>query len=329
MTPTDQPDFEAGKHDPAWARPARVAVSAFQRIAGAIAVLWLSATATFVVLESAGGDPVANMLGGGDGVSDEATRKAMAAQLGLDQPVAVRYVNYLRDLIGGDLGQSYQLRRPVADVIGEQIGATIELAIVAAILAVVFALIGGVLLAARHRVVDIAVQSVELVLVSTPTFWLGILLLTVFSFNLGWFPVSGATGVEALVLPALALALPLAAVLSQVLRESVERTLEQPFVVTVRARGVTETRLKFVHVAKHAAGPALNVAGWFVGGLLGGAVLTEAVFGRPGLGQIALRGVVDRDMPIVMSVVLISALVYVVVNTLLDGLHRIIDPRIT
>ncbi|MGW4364123.1 ABC transporter permease [Nocardia takedensis] len=329
MTTSAAPPPVAGEHTRPRGRSTRFAVAAAQRVIGAIAVLWLSATATFVVLELAGGDPVANTLGGGDGVSDEAARAAVAAQLGLDQPVALRYAHYLRDLLGGDLGQSYQLRRPVAEVIAGQVGSTIELALAAALLAIAFALIGGIALTARHRLVGLAVQAVELVLVSTPTFWLGILLLTVFSFELGWFPVSGARGPEAVVLPALALALPLAAVLSQVLRESVERALEQPFAVSVRARGVTENRLRFVHLAKHAAGPGLNVAGWFVGGLLGGAVLTEAVFGRPGLGQLALQGVINRDMPIVMSVVLISTLVYVVVNTLLDGLHRLLDPRIS
>ncbi|MFC8530434.1 ABC transporter permease [Nocardia sp. NPDC057227] len=299
------------------------------RVVGAVAVLWLSATTTFVVLELAGGDPVANMLGGGDGVSDAATRAAVAADLGLDRPVALRYLTYLGDLLRGDLGTSYQLRRPVSEVIAGQIGATVELALAAAVLAIALAVLAGVLVTARQRLLHAAVQAVELVLVSTPVFWLGILLLTLFSFTLGWFPVSGANGPQSLVLPAFALALPLAAVLSQVLREGVERTLEQPFVTSVRARGVTEPRLALVHVLRHAAGPALNVAGWFVGGLLGGAVLTEAVFGRPGLGQIALQGVLNRDMPIVMSVVLISALIYVVVGGLLDALHRLIDPRIT
>lgn len=302
--------------------------TAVRRVLGAAVVLWLAATLTFVVLKVAGGDPVANMLGGGEAVSTDEIRAAMTRQLGLDEPVYLQYVHYLQGLVTGDLGTSYQLRRPVATVIGGQIWSTIELAFVAAVLAVILAVLSGVLVTSKNRRLGPVVQSVELLLVSTPTFWLGIVLLTVFSFQLGWFPVSGDQGVASLVLPAVALALPLAAVLAQVLREGIDRALEQPFVMSVRARGVTETRVKFVHVVKHAAGPALNVAGWFVGGLLGGAVLTEAVFGRPGLGQIALQGVINRDMPIVMAVVLISALVYVVVNSALDVAQTRLDPRI-
>ncbi|MFF2087505.1 ABC transporter permease [Nocardia sp. NPDC058176] len=298
------------------------------RLVGAVAVLWASATATFLVLEFAGGDPVENMLGGGVGISTQEIRDAVRRDLGLDQPFGTRYLNYLHGLLTGDLGQSYQLRRPVTAVISGQIGATVELALTAALLAIVVATLTGVLITSRRRIANAVVQSVELLLISTPTFWLGIVLLTVFSFTLGWFPVAGAEGPQALVLPAIALALPLAAVLSQVIREGVERAIEQPFVTSVRARGVSEPRLEFVHVLRHAAGPALNVAGWFVGALLGGAVLTETVFGRPGLGQIALQGVVNRDMPIVMSVVLISALAYVVISTLLDVAQRLLDPRI-
>lgn len=298
------------------------------RLFGAVAVLWASATATFLVLEFAGGDPVANMLGGGAGVSTQEIRDAVRRDLGLDQPFGTRYLNYLHGLLTGDLGTSYQLRRPVAEVISGQIGPTVELALTAGLLAIVLATLAGVLVTSRRRFAHAVAQSVELLLISTPTFWLGIVALTIFSFTLGWFPVAGADGPQSLVLPAIALALPPAAVLSQVIREGVERALEQPFVTSVRARGVSETRLEFVHVLRHAAGPALNVAGWFVGGLLGGAVLTEAVFGRPGLGQIALQGVVNRDMPVVMSIVLIAALAYVVISGLLDLAQRLLDPRI-
>ncbi|SNS67719.1 ABC transporter permease [Rhodococcoides kyotonense] len=307
----------------------KVLTAIARRLLGAAVVLWLAATLTFVVLKIAGGDPVANMLGGGEAVSTEEIRAAMTRQLGLDEPVYLQYLHYLGGLLTGDLGQSYQLRRPVSTVIGGQIFSTVELALAAALLGVLLAVVSGVLVTSRNRRVSPIVQSIELLLVSTPTFWLGIVLLTVFSFQLGWFPVSGAQGISSLVLPAVAVALPLAAVLAQVLREGIDRALEQPFVLSVRARGVTETRVKFGHVVKHAAGPALNVAGWFVGGLLGGAVLTEAVFGRPGLGQIALQGVINRDMPVVMAVVLISALVYVVVNAVLDIVHERVDPRIS
>jgi peptide/nickel transport system permease protein len=168
---------------------------------------------------------------------------------------------------------------------------------------------------------------VELVFASTPVFWLGILLLMAFSFTLPWFPVSGDAGPAALVLPAVTLALPTAGLLAQVLREAMEKTLEQPFVVTVRARGLGEWRVRTRHVLRHAALPVMTLGGWIIGGLLGGAVITEKVFGRPGLGTVTLNAVLSHDVPIVLAVVLLAAFVHVAASTLLDLLHVWIDPR--
>jgi len=161
-----------------------------------------------------------------------------------------------------------------------------------------------------------------------PVFWLGILLLMAFSFRLPWFPVSGDEGWRALVLPTLTLALPTAGILAQVLREAMEKALEQPFVTTVRARGLGELALRLRHVLRHALLPAVTLGGWLVGSLLGGAVITEKVFGRPGLGTVTLNAVLSQDVPVVLAVVLLAAFVYVLVSTALDLLYLAIDPRL-
>ncbi|WP_159501817.1 ABC transporter permease [Microbacterium sp. 18062] len=307
-------------------RHAALAVAALRRLGSLLLVLLLTATITFAVLEFAGGDTVSAVLGQ-NAVVDEATRQAVIAQYGLDQPVWIRYVDYLGGLIVGDFGQSYAQRKPVAEVLATGVWPTLQLALSAAALAIVIALIVGLSTGRGRPVPRVVAQAIELVLVSTPTFWLGIILLTVFGFGLRWFPVWGDSGWQSLVLPTIALGLPIAAVLSQVIREGADKAESQPFVISARARGITERRLRYVHILTHASGPALNVAGLVIGGLLGGAVLTESVFGRPGLGSIALQAILSRDLPVVLAVVLVSAAVYVLASTLTDVVQSSLDPR--
>jgi peptide/nickel transport system permease protein len=213
-------------------------------------------------------------------------------------------------------------------VLATQVGPTLQLTAAAAGIGIALAGVIALVTAGRGRLARGAASLAELVAVSVPPFLIGILLLSLFSFTLGWFPVSGAQGPRALVLPALALALPIAGVLGQVLRGGLERALEQPFAVTARARGLTERALVARHALRHALIPAVTLAGWFTGALLGGTVITEVLFGRPGLGRVAMDAVQGRDMPVVMAVVLLSALVYVTISTLLDLAYRAIDPRI-
>ncbi|WP_254909981.1 ABC transporter permease [Micromonospora sp. NBS 11-29] len=173
-----------------------------------------------------------------------------------------------------------------------------------------------------------ASSGTELLLVSTPTFLIGIVLLTVFSFRLGLFPVAGDQGLAALVLPAVTLALPIAGLLAQVLRDALDRALDEPFVLTARSRGLRERAVLLRHALRHALLPAVTLAGWLFGILLGGAVIVEQVFGRPGLGQVTLAAVTGRDMPVVLAVVTLSAAVYVLVNTAADLAYLFIDPRL-
>ena len=309
------------------ARPAQVLRAAARTLAGAVAVLFGAATVAFVALQLIPGDPVTVMLGPGNPATPE-VRARIRAQFGLDQPVAVQYLHYLGNLVRGNFGESYQLQRPVTALIGDQLWPTVQLALAALVLALVLAVTTAVATAGRRPALRAAASLAELLAVSSPSYWIGILLLTAFSFQLRIFPVVGDQDLSALVLPAVTLALPLAGVLSQVLREGLETALDQPFVLTARSRGLSVTAVRLRHALRHAAVPLVTLTGWLTGSLLGGAVLVEAVFGRPGIGALALQATTNKDMPLVIGLVLLSALVFVVLSTLVDLLYLVIDPRL-
>jgi peptide/nickel transport system permease protein len=294
-------------------------------VASVVLVLWGAATLAFVAFRIIPGDPVEVMLGPQAQVSD-AVKDVIRADLGLDRPVFEQYAAFLGRLLRGDLGESYQLRLPVAEVIGRQLGATLQLSALALVIAVVLALASTLLV--RGRTGRAVASGIELVVLSSPVFWSGLVLLSVFSFQLGWFPASGARDAAAIVLPAVTLALPIAALLSQVLRDGVEAAEREPFLVSVRARGATPLRESVHHTLRHASVGGLTLAAYLVGSLLGGAVLVETVFARPGIGRVTLTAITDRDLPVITGVILLSALVFVVVNTVVDIVVPLIDPRL-
>jgi peptide/nickel transport system permease protein len=298
-----------------------------QRAASALAVLWGAATLAFVTLQLIPGDPVDILLGPATTASP-AVRAEIRRQYGFNQPLFTQYLRYLARLAHGDLGQSYQLQRPVSSLIGGQLGPTVQLSLAALLLAVVIALVSAVATAGRGPLPRAITTAWELVAVSTPSYWTGIVLLTVFSFQFHVFPVAGAQNPASLVLPAVTLALPVAGVLAQVLRESLEAALGQPFTVTARARGLSRTSVLLRHTLRHAAVPLVTLTGWLTGSLLGGAVLVETVFGRPGIGSLVLQAITSRDMPVVIGVVLLSAAVFLVISTVVDLLYTVIDPRL-
>ncbi len=295
------------------------------RLLTSLVVAWGSVTATFVALHALPGR-IEDILAGD--VEYPGLREAIAAEWGLDHSLLAQYFDFLFRVFRGDFGTSYVLRQPVIEVVGSQLLPTVELALTAGLLALLIA--GGLALltAGRGRLSREFSSVLELVFASTPVFWLGILLLMAFSFNLKWFPVSGADGWSSIVLPSITLALPTAGLLAQVLREAMEKTLDQPFVTTVRARGVSEFTIRARHVLRHALLPAVTLGGWLIGGLLGGAVITEKVFGRPGLGTVTLGAVLTHDVPVVLTVVLLAAFIHVAASTLLDVLYVLIDPRL-
>lgn len=207
------------------------------KVASAVAVLWGAATVSFLTLHLVPGDP-ANVLLGGAAATSSGLREQIIAEYGFDDPVPVQYLRYLGKLLTGDLGQSYQQQLPVSTVIGEQLGATVELTVAATVVSVLLATVTATLTAGRRRPgVRGLTSGLELFALSMPAFWLGTLLLAVFSFRLGLFPVAGDAGPRALVLPTLTLALPIAGILAQTMRDGMDTALAQPFAVTARARG--------------------------------------------------------------------------------------------
>jgi peptide/nickel transport system permease protein len=237
-------------------------------------------------------------------------------------------VRYLGHALTGNFGQSYQYRQPVIAMILDAAGPTLHLAGGAILLALCLAVANALATAGRRRELRTVLSGLELVLLSTPVYWIGIALLALFSFRLHWFPVTGNDGLAALVLPVVALSLPLAALLGQVLRDGLEEALSQPFALTVRTRGVSETALRIRHGLRHAALAVSTLTGTLLAGILGGSVLTETVFGRSGIGQITLQAIKTRDMPLVLGLVMMSALVFVVINLLVDAIYLVIDPRL-
>ncbi|GAA4557190.1 ABC transporter permease [Planotetraspora kaengkrachanensis] len=310
-------------------RPTAVAIAkriGVRLIAG-VGVLWGAATLSFIALHVTAGDAALSTVAGQGANPTKEVLDQVRRDLGLDQPLYHQYLDYLGRLLHGDLGRSYQQRISVSQAIGEQLGQTVQLAVAAAVVAVLLAIAAAVLTARRRPWRSIA-SGVELTLSATPTFVIGIVLLIVFSFTLKVLPVSGNDGPRALILPTLTLALPIGAVLAQVLRSELEEVLEQPFILTARTRGMRDTVVRVRHALRHALVQIVTMSGFVVGGLLGGAVITETLFVRQGVGQLMLSAVTTKDIPMVLGLVVFAAFVYVLVNLLVDIAYTLIDPRL-
>jgi peptide/nickel transport system permease protein len=297
-----------------------------EKLIAAVVVLWLAASAAFLAVHLAPGDPVTLLMGEFDTPELRAT---IESQWGLDKSLLVQYVDFLTRLLHGDFGMSYVQRTPVSDILfSHRLIASAQLTAAATLIAVVAAVAVALATAGRHGAGTRIVNLGELTFASIPTFWLGIVFITVLSFQLGLLPVVGGSKLENLILPSLTLGLPLAAVLSQVLREGIERSLEQPYAVTALARGISPWQLKLRHGLRHALIPAATLAGWSVGGMLTGTVIVEQVFGRPGIGQATVVAVTRQDVPVVLGITLLAVTLYVIANTVVDILYLWIDPRL-
>ena len=296
------------------------------RIGSALLVVFGVCTLVFLLIHLVPGDPVEAMLGESARPAD---RQALRESLGLDRPLAEQYVRYLGGLARLELGQSFQFKRPVVDLLAERIPPTLELAGAALALALVLAVPLGVL-AARNRggALDSGAMGFSLLGISIPNFWLGPLLIMVFSLWLGWTPVSGRDGPASLILPAITLGTGLAAVLARMVRSSLLEVLGEDYVRTARAKGLSETAVLWHHALRNAWLPVLTLVGLQLGGLLGGAVITETVFAWPGVGSLLVEAIQNRDYPVVQASVLFVSLVYVLVNTMTDLVYSWIDPRI-
>lgn len=283
-------------------------------------------TLVFAFIHLVPGDPVEVMLGETASVADKA---ALRADLGLDRPVATQYASYMGALTRGDLGRSFSYRKPVAELIGGRLLATAQLAGLAMGVALLVAVPLGVFTAVKKGTfADRAGLVVSLLGVSMPSFWLGPLLVLLFSIKLAWLPVSGRESFLSAVLPAITLGSGLAAILSRMLRSSLLDVLGAEYLQAARARGASEARVIWVHALKNASLPVITLLGLQLGSLLSGAVITEAVFAWPGIGTLMLQGIQARDYPLVQGCVLVISLGYVAANLLADLAHRMADPRI-
>lgn len=300
--------------------------SILSRIGSAVLVVLGVCTLVFMLIHLVPGDPVEAMLGESARPAD---RQALRQALGLDRPLIEQYLGYLGGLARLDLGQSFQLQRPVADVLTERIPATLELAGAALLLALTLAVPLGVM-AARNRggALDSGAMGFSLLGISIPNFWLGPLLILVFSLWLGWTPVSGRDGPASLILPAVTLGTGLAAVLARMVRSSLLEVLGEDYVRTARAKGLSETAVIWHHALRNAWLPVLTLVGLQLGGLLAGAVITETVFAWPGVGSLLVEAIQNRDYPVVQASVLLVSLAYVLVNTMTDLVYAWVDPRI-
>ncbi|WP_019926728.1 ABC transporter permease [Nocardia sp. BMG111209] len=297
------------------------------RAAAAVLVIWAAATLTFAGLQAIPGDPARAIAGGVAATSSPQVLAQIRREYGFDAPLYVQYGRFLARLSRGDLGTSYQQHRAVRSIIAEQLWPTLSLAVGGLLLGLGLSVTVAVFTAQRRRVRAVA-RAAEFTALSMPTYWVGFLLLALFSFRWRLFPVIGETGWRGSVLPVVTLAVAVAGVLSQVTRDGLEDALNQPFALTVRARGASELRVRSRHALRHAAAPVLTLSGWMLGNLLGGVVVVETVFARKGLGQVLVTAVRGRDYPVVTALVILTAAAFSLISLVLDLLYRLVDPRI-
>jgi peptide/nickel transport system permease protein len=273
------------------------------------------------------GDAVSLMLG------EHSTPQAVAAlrdYLGLDKPLATRYVQYVGRLLTGDLGRSIQQNRPVTAELAEAWPATLELTLAALVLAAVFGVTAGVVSAVwPSSLFDAFARLGSLFGLSLPVFWTGLVLIVIFAWWLPWLPVGGTGSLAHLVLPAVALALPSTAMVARMTRSSVLEVLREDYVRTARAKGVRERWVVTKHALRNAAIPVLTLLGLQAGQLMGGAVLTETVFAWPGLGRLMVKAIFARDYVLLQGAVLVFSLAFVLINLLVDLTYGALDPRVS
>ena len=308
--------------------------SRIRRLAGAALMLLVTSLVIFLLIEAAPGDPAEIMLG----TSAQAdTVAALRDQLGLDRPLMVRYLAWLGGVVTGDMGQSYTYGVPVAGLIAERMLVTLPLTLMATLLAVGVSVPLGVMAAARPgRAGDGLATVFAQMGIAVPNFWIGLLLILVFALKLGWFPVGGFPGwgdagwgaISALILPAVALAIPQAAVLTRVTRAAVLDVASEDFIRTARAKGLSRRRALWRHTVPNALLPVVTMLGLQIPFLISGAVLVENVFSLPGIGTLAYQALSQRDLIVVQNVVLLFAAIVLAVNAGTDALYARLDPRL-
>ena len=297
-----------------------------KRILQVIPVLLIISFICFMMIRLVPGDPVANMLG------INASKEAIAAQraeLGLDKPLLTQYGDFLVKALQGDLGKSITTRRPVIDEIAQRYPATLKLALGATVFAAVVGITFGVLSAVKqNKLTDNVIMVFSLLSVSTPSFFLALVMLLLFSIHLGWLPSMGLRSPIHFVLPIITLGMQSVGLIARTTRSSMLEVLRQDYIRTSRSRGISQAVIVMRHAFKNALIPVVTVVGLRFGGLLAGSMLVEAVFSVPGIGRFMVDGVLKRDYPVVQGTVLVLATTFVLVNLAVDLIYALIDPRI-
>ncbi len=298
-----------------------------RRLMLSLPILILISLIVFFVMHILPGDPVKIMLAGQPVSADVVTQ--LRHEYGLDKPVYVQYFVFIGNALRGDLGRSIHTHRSVTQEISDQFPSTLELTLAAMAIALLIGVVSGVL-AAIHQggVIDALSMFFALLGVSMPSFWLALLLLILFSFKLSWFPAVGGGDLRHLVLPAFVLGVGEAAVIARLIRASMVEVLRQEYVIVARAKGLSARVVVLRHALRNAMIPVITVLGLQYGFLLGGAVIVETVFSRPGIGRLAVNAILAKDYPLVQGVVLFSAVIYVLINLLVDVSYALFDPRI-
>ena len=298
-----------------------------QRVGQLVPILIGISVVTFLMLHLVPGDPV--LIFAGDKPLTEARAAEIRHQLGLDRPIWIQYWGYATHAARGDLGRGLRSQRPVLDSILEVLPGTAQLTLAALALATAVGVTLGTVAALAHGSwVDTAAMALAILGVSMPVFYSSLLLILLFSFTLGWFPATGQGGLERLVMPATALGLISSAVLARLVRSGMLGVLHQEYIVTARAKGLAPQAVVLRHALKNALIPTITMLGLQLGALLGGAVVTETIFSRPGVGRLAVDAILSRDFPLVQGTVLVAAVAYVLVNLLVDISYAAVDPRI-
>ena len=285
----------------------------------------------FIMLRIVPGDPVTTMMG--EHVNPAVIEK-ISKEMGLDKPLYVQFLQYIAHALRGDFGTSYRLNRNVTKIILEAFPNTVKLSLLAAVVAWIIGIVAGIIAAVRqNKLLDRLFMGGALIGVSMPNFWFGLLVVIVFALNLGWLPSQGMGegGVEllkSLVLPALTLGTGCAATITRMTRSSMLEVIHQDYIDTAKAKGVSERTITFRHMLKNALIPIVTAVGLQFGTLLGGAMLTETVFSWPGLGRLMVDSIKSKDIPMVLGSVIFMAVMFSIVNLMVDIIYAFVDPRI-
>ncbi|MFV1922828.1 MAG: nickel ABC transporter permease [Methylotenera sp.] len=295
------------------------------RLLGFISVIFGVLVLTFLLIHLVPGDPVEVMLGESASLTD---REELREQLGLNQPLIVQFGQYLNNLAHGDLGQSIHTKTPIIELFKTRYPASIKLAILSLIIGVSIGVPLGVYAALKAgHWQDLLVTIVSVRLSAMPVFWLGPMLMLLFAVWLGWLPVSGMDEPTSIILPALTLGFGLSAILTRMTRTSLLEVLNDDFIRTARAKGLSERTVIFRHALRAALLPIVTILGLQMGSLLAGTVITETIFSWDGIGRLLVESIEKRDYPVTQACVLAIALSYVVINLLTDITYRVVDPR--